>query len=117
MIEYKYLYDKFTALFHPQLPPTFSALISAAGNFKKQQLQIISTDDHPLGNRIVCNNHQGICIEEGSCADIIANHISDNFYANIALGGQNSKFTKIMFNVIEKSKKEGIFIVEGGQGL
>jgi parallel beta-helix repeat protein len=37
--------------------------------------------------------------------------------ANIALGGEGSGSTKIKYNHIEKSKQEGIFIVEGGLEL
>ena len=48
---------------------------------------------------------------------MFSNHISANLKANIALGGQGSTDTKIKKNLIEKSKKEGIFVVEGGENL
>jgi parallel beta-helix repeat protein len=55
-------------------------------------------------------------IEEGCSADIIANHLNKNLRANIALGGAKSEYTRIKFNLIERSKQEGIFVVEGGTG-
>jgi F-box protein 11 len=63
------------------------------------------------------NYGQGILLEETTAAYICGNHISRNIKANIALGGQDSEHTQIMFNHIEKSKQEGIFVVEGGQSL
>ena len=50
---------------------------------------------------------------EGSYATIIANKIDANIKANIALGGERSGKTKIKFNMIENSKSEGIFVIEG----
>ena len=63
------------------------------------------------------NYGQGILLEEGTAAYIVGNHIARNIKANIALGGSDSENTKIMFNHIEKSKQEGIFVVEGGKQL
>ena len=41
-----------------------------------------------------------------------------NIKANIAMGGQNSKETRILYNYILNSKSgEGIFVVEGEDGL
>ena len=37
--------------------------------------------------------------------------------AGIALGGENSGYTRIKYNHIENGKKEGIFVVEGGEQL
>ena len=68
-------------------------------------------------NLIAKNNCQGILAEEGSCVHVIANIIQGSGKANVALGGQNSEFSCIKFNLIEKSKKEGIFCVEGGASL
>ena len=51
---------------------------------------------------------------EGSSAEIISNKIEFNIKANIALGGQASGLTRIMYNYILNSKSgEGIFVVEG----
>jgi F-box protein 11 len=48
---------------------------------------------------------------------IVGNHLTKNIKANIALGGLESENTKIKFNRVERSKQEGIFVVEGGDGL
>lgn len=67
----------------------------------------------PNSNVIRYNYNQGILIVEGSYAEIIGNKIDANIKANIAVGGENSCKTKIKFNLIENSKSEGIFVVEG----
>jgi hypothetical protein len=54
---------------------------------------------------------------EGSFANIISNKIEKNVKANIALGGVKSGLTEIKFNLIESSKAEGIFIIEGEDKL
>lgn len=55
---------------------------------------------------------------EGSSAKIIANKIEQNIKANIALGGQKTGDTRIMYNYILNSKSgEGIFCVEGEPDL
>jgi Flp pilus assembly CpaF family ATPase len=54
---------------------------------------------------------------EGCSANIIANKISDNIKANIACGGEGTGKTKIMFNYIEHSKQEGIFVIDGEREL
>ena len=74
-------------------------------------------DTTRMGNLIHQNYSQGILIEEGCAADILANHLVKNLKANIALGGQNSGDSKVNFNQIEKSKQEGIFVVEGEPDL
>lgn len=56
-------------------------------------------------------------LEEGCAAVIVGNHLTKNIKANIALGGYDSENTKIKFNRVERSKQEGIFVVEGGEGL
>ena len=56
-------------------------------------------------------------MEEGCCAEINGNHIFKNIKANIALGGQGSASSRIVYNTIEKSKQEGIFVVEGENTL
>ena len=71
----------------------------------------------PNSNVIRYNYNQGILIVEGCYATIIANKIDANIKANIALGGQYSGKTKIKFNMIENSKSEGIFIIEGEEEL
>jgi len=43
-------------------------------------------------------------IEEGCAAEIYSNHIIENQKANIALGGENSGYSKIFNNQIESSK-------------
>jgi parallel beta-helix repeat protein len=48
---------------------------------------------------------------------VIANKIDANVKANIALGGDRSGKTKIKYNMIENSKSEGIFVVEGENHL
>ena len=55
---------------------------------------------------------------EGSSAEIIANKIEHNIKANIALGGQDTGKTRVMYNYILSSKSgEGIFVVEGEKDL
>ena len=72
----------------------------------------------PNANVISHNYNQGILIVEGSSAEIISNKIEFNIKANIALGGQASGQTRIMYNYILNSKSgEGIFIVEGEEQL
>ena len=72
----------------------------------------------PNANVISHNYNQGILIVEGSSAEIIANKIEHNIKANIALGGQETGKTRIMYNYIESSKSgEGVFIVEGEHDL
>ena len=71
----------------------------------------------PNSNIIRYNYNQGILIVEGSYARIIANKIDANIKANIALGGEHSGKTKIKYNLIENSKSEGIFIIEGEEKL
>jgi hypothetical protein len=57
-------------------------------------------------------------IVEGSSAEIIANKIENNIKANIALGGEQTSKTRIMYNYIFNSKSgEGIFVVEGEREL
>ena len=68
-------------------------------------------------NVIQQNYNQGILIVEGSSADIIGNKISANFKSNIGLGGSRSGQTCIKQNLIEESKSEGIFVVEGEERL
>ena len=68
----------------------------------------------PNANVIQGNYNQGILIVEGSSAEIIANKIENNIKANIALGGEQTGKTRIMYNYIFNSKSgEGIFVVEG----
>ena len=72
----------------------------------------------PNANVISQNYNQGILIVEGSSAEIIANKIEHNIKANIALGGQETGKTRIMYNYILNSKSgEGIFVVEGEKEL
>lgn len=54
---------------------------------------------------------------EGSSAKIIANKLEKNIKANIALGGKNCGNSRIKHNIIEYSKSEGIFVVEGEEAL
>ena len=49
-------------------------------------------------NLITGNYNQGILIVEGSSAQIIANKIESNNKANVALGGEHTGKTKIMYN-------------------
>lgn len=48
---------------------------------------------------------------------IFANRVDKNIKANIALGGKHSGNSKIKYNIIENSKSEGIFIIEGEEKL
>ena len=68
-------------------------------------------------NVIQHNYNQGILIVEGSHAQIIGNRIAANVKANIGLGGTNSGQTRITHNLIQESKSEGIFVIEGEQNL
>lgn len=54
---------------------------------------------------------------EGSYATIIANKLDANIKANIAVGGVESGRTKIKYNIIENSKSEGMFIMQGEEKL
>ena len=57
-------------------------------------------------------------IVEGSSAKVISNKIENNIKANIALGGEKTGDTRIMYNYIFSSKSgEGIFVVEGEKDL
>ena len=71
----------------------------------------------PNSNVIRYNYNQGILIVEGCYATIIANKIDANIKANIALGGDRSGKSKIKYNMIENSKSEGIFVIEGEEFL
>lgn len=71
----------------------------------------------PNSNIIRFNYNQGILIVEGCYATIIANRIDANIKANIALGGERSGKSKIKYNMIQNSKSEGIFVVEGEDTL
>lgn len=98
---------------------TFYEVLEATAAFKEQVIHHLNNVDGQIkmGNLIHQNYSQGILIEEGCAADIIANHLVKNLKANIALGGQNSGDSKVNFNQIEKSKQEGIFVVEGEPDL
>lgn len=57
-------------------------------------------------------------IVEGSSCEIIANKIDNNIKANIALGGEKTGKTRILYNYIMNSKSgEGVFVVEGEKEL
>ena len=72
----------------------------------------------PNPNVIQNNYNQGILLVEGSFAKIISNKIEGNIKANIALGGERSGKTRIMYNYILNSKSgEGVFVIEGEEGL
>lgn len=96
---------------------SFYEVLDAVAELKEQIGQHMSQLSQPMGNFIHQNYCQGILLEEGCSADIFSNHIKGNLKANIALGGQGSTDSKIKKNLIEKSKKEGIFVVEGGESL
>lgn len=96
---------------------SFYDVLDAVAEFKENINVHLANPNQPLGNVINANYAQGILIEEGCVADIYSNHISANLKANIALGGQGSGETKIKKNLIENGKKEGIFVVEGGENL
>lgn len=72
----------------------------------------------PNANVIQGNYNQGILIVEGSSCEIIANKIDNNIKANIALGGEKTGKTRILYNYIMNSKSgEGVFVVEGEKEL
>ena len=71
----------------------------------------------PNPNIIRYNYNQGICLVEGTFATIIANHLDANIKANIALCGHQTGKTKIRYNIIENSKSEGVFVLEGEDDL
>jgi parallel beta-helix repeat protein len=77
----------------------------------------INIKSFPNSNVISSNYNQGILLVEGSSANIVANKIEKNIKANIALGGVNCGKTLIKYNIIENSKAEGIFVVEGEEKL
>lgn len=68
-------------------------------------------------NTITHNFNQGILLVEGSFATIIANKIEKNIKANIAFGGLGCGKTRILYNLIDASKSEGIFLIEGEEGV
>mmetsp|Transcript_11521 Transcript_11521/g.19488 ORF Transcript_11521/g.19488 Transcript_11521/m.19488 type:complete len:174 (+) Transcript_11521:664-1185(+) len=98
---------------------TFYEVLEATVEFKELVLQHINNAQIPQGNSIIQNYSQGILLEEGCSAEINSNHLLKNIKANIALGGKRSGEvpTRILYNQIEKSKQEGIFVVEGEQDL
>ena len=79
---------------------TFYEVLEATAAFKEQVINHLNNVDGSIkmGNLIHQNYSQGILIEEGCAADIIANHLVKNLKANIALGGQNSGDSKVNFN-------------------
>ena len=77
----------------------------------------INIKSFPNANVISSNYNQGILLVEGSSAMIFANKIDKNIKANIALGGKNCGKTQIKFNMLENSKAEGVFVVEGEERL
>ena len=77
----------------------------------------INIKSFPNANVISSNYNQGILIVEGSTAKIYANKLDKNIKANIALGGKDCGKSRIKFNLVENSKSEGIFIVEGEETL
>lgn len=56
-------------------------------------------------------------IVDGCNAEIYDNNIRHNTKANIAFGGASSSKTKVFKNKVSYSKSEGIFVVEGENGL
>ena len=95
----------------------FYEVLETVAQFKEQICLSFERNQESGGNFINNNYCQGIILEEGCSADILNNTICANLKANIALGGQDSGFTKIKKNYIERGKKEGIFIVEGEENL
>ena len=95
----------------------FYEVLEAVAEFKEDISEYTNSLANPMGNHINQNYCQGVLIEEGCSADILSNHISGNLKANVALGGQGSGDTKIKKNLIERSKQEGIFVVEGGENM
>ena len=91
----------------------FYNVIEATANFKDQAMAHVNDQTLNLGNKVHQNYSQGILIEEGCSAEVFGNHLIKNIMANIALGGSYSDKTSIQSNKIEKSKEEGIFVVEG----
>jgi parallel beta-helix repeat protein len=71
----------------------------------------------PNPNLIQYNFNQGILVTEGSSAQILANKLDGNIKANIACGGECSGKIRIMYNYIENSKQEGIYVVDGEREL
>lgn len=95
--------------------PDDLALLDYRTIVESAQLRVKS---FPNANVISHNYNQGILVVEGSSAIIIANKIEHNIKANIALGGEKTSKTRIMYNYIFNSKSgEGIFVVEGEEEL
>ena len=82
----------------------FYETLNAAAEFKERVMMHITDSSEKMGNKIYQNYSQGIILEEGCAADILANIICKNSKANIALGGNFSGNSKIKFNTIEGGK-------------
>ena len=82
----------------------FYETLNAAAEFKERVMMHITDSSEKMGNTIHQNYSQGIILEEGCAADILANIITKNSKANIALGGNFSGNSKIKFNTIEGGK-------------
>ena len=85
---------------NPDALMSFIEVLEATIEFKEHVLQHINDPSITLGNTIHQNYSQGILLEEGTSADIVANHLLKNIKANIALGGKRTcdNPTKILYN-------------------
>ena len=91
-------------------------LLQAVGDFK-ERIDYMMGRLTNKGNVINSNHAQGVLIMEGCSANIVSNHILSSLKANIALGGEGTENTRVVKNLIERGKKEGIFVVEGEEEL
>jgi len=96
-------------LIGPYIPPDLRELAPHIPKYNLKSFYNSNTINH--------NYNQGILLVEGSFATIIANKIEKNIKANIAFGGLGCGKTHILFNLIDASKSEGIFVIEGEEGV
>jgi len=95
-------------------------IVTGSPGYEQQldaRIMSMNVKSFPNANLIMGNYNQGILIVEGSSARIYSNKLDKNIKANIALGGKNCGYTQIKYNLIENSKSEGIFVVEGEEKL
>ena len=93
----------------PYIPPDLRELAPHIPKYNLKSFYNSNTINH--------NYNQGILLVEGSFATIIANKIEKNIKANIAFGGLGCGKTHILYNLIDASKSEGIFVIEGEDGV
>ena len=93
----------------PYIPPDLRELSPHIPKYNVKSFYNTNTISH--------NFNQGILLVEGSYATIIANKIEKNIKANVAFGGLGCGKTRVLYNLIDASKQEGVFVIEGEDGV